>query len=188
MLDLPSVAETLAATRPRPATSRRSSARPTSLSFRALAASVRVAPAIKEYVVDLVRATRDPAALRPRPGAPARARGQPARHDRPGPRRRGHALLCRPRLRHAPRRQEPGPRRHAPPDPRQLRGRRRRPLARRPPPADPRPHPACPEGRQRSDRCVTGARSACSATASAVSRVAGAGGRPGPAACDSQAQ
>ena len=31
------------------------------LAFRATAASVRVAPAIKEYVVDLVRATRDPA-------------------------------------------------------------------------------------------------------------------------------
>jgi MoxR-like ATPase len=32
------------------------------LAFRALVASIRVAPAIKEYVVDLVRATRDPAA------------------------------------------------------------------------------------------------------------------------------
>lgn len=31
------------------------------LQFRALATSVRVAPAIKEYVVDLVRATREPA-------------------------------------------------------------------------------------------------------------------------------
>lgn len=31
------------------------------LAFRRLAAAVRVAPAIKEYVVDLVRATRDPA-------------------------------------------------------------------------------------------------------------------------------
>jgi MoxR-like ATPase len=30
------------------------------LAFRTLAASIRVAPAIKEYVVDLVRATRDP--------------------------------------------------------------------------------------------------------------------------------
>jgi MoxR-like ATPase len=30
--------------------------------FRALAASIRIAPAIKEYIVDLVRATRDPAA------------------------------------------------------------------------------------------------------------------------------
>ncbi len=29
--------------------------------FRALAASIRIAPAIKEYIVDLVRATRDPA-------------------------------------------------------------------------------------------------------------------------------
>jgi MoxR-like ATPase len=32
------------------------------LAFRALVASIRVAPAIKEYVVDLVRATRDPSA------------------------------------------------------------------------------------------------------------------------------
>jgi MoxR-like ATPase len=31
------------------------------LAFRARAGSVRVAPAIKEYIVDLVRATRDPA-------------------------------------------------------------------------------------------------------------------------------
>jgi MoxR-like ATPase len=30
--------------------------------FRALAASIRIAPVIKEYIVDLVRATRDPAA------------------------------------------------------------------------------------------------------------------------------
>jgi MoxR-like ATPase len=33
------------------------------IDFRKLTASVRVAPAIKEYVVDLVRATRDPAAF-----------------------------------------------------------------------------------------------------------------------------
>ena len=32
------------------------------LEFRKLTVSIRVAPAIKEYVVDLVRATRDPAA------------------------------------------------------------------------------------------------------------------------------
>ena len=30
--------------------------------FRSLAASIRIAPAIKEYIVNLVRATRDPAA------------------------------------------------------------------------------------------------------------------------------
>ena len=30
--------------------------------FRTLAASIRIAPAIKEYIVDLVRATREPAA------------------------------------------------------------------------------------------------------------------------------
>ncbi len=32
------------------------------IAFRTLAASIRIAPAIKEYIVDLVRATRDPAA------------------------------------------------------------------------------------------------------------------------------
>ena len=37
-------------------------ARATCSAFRALAASIRIAPAIKEYIVDLVRATRDPAA------------------------------------------------------------------------------------------------------------------------------
>jgi MoxR-like ATPase len=31
--------------------------------FRALAASIRIAPAVKEYIVDLVRATRDPASF-----------------------------------------------------------------------------------------------------------------------------
>ena len=31
--------------------------------FRALAASIRIAPAVKGYIVDLVRATRDPAAF-----------------------------------------------------------------------------------------------------------------------------
>ena len=102
--------------------------------FRALAASIRVAPAIKEYVVDLVRATRDPAAYGlARPAA--RAGSQPAGHDRPGPRRPGPCPALRPRLCDPSRRQEPGPRHHAPPDPRQLRGRRRGPLRRRPPPA-----------------------------------------------------
>jgi MoxR-like ATPase len=32
------------------------------VAFRDLAASIRIAPVIKEYMVDLVRATRDPAA------------------------------------------------------------------------------------------------------------------------------
>src|SRR5436305_7866403 len=60
MLDLPSIADG-------PRAESRSSVPPPLygpgdvLAFRALANSVRVAPAIKEYVVDLVRATRDPA-------------------------------------------------------------------------------------------------------------------------------
>ncbi len=33
------------------------------IEFRALAASIRIAPAIKEYIVDLVRATREPASF-----------------------------------------------------------------------------------------------------------------------------
>jgi MoxR-like ATPase len=61
MLDLPSVNETSHAeswTDDEPALFGPSDV----LSFRKLTASIRVAPAIKEYVVDLVRATRDPAA------------------------------------------------------------------------------------------------------------------------------
>jgi MoxR-like ATPase len=59
MLDLPSIADG-------PLPESRASATPPLygpgdvLAFRALANAVRVAPAIKEYVVDLVRATRDP--------------------------------------------------------------------------------------------------------------------------------
>jgi MoxR-like ATPase len=65
------------------------------LEFRKLTVSIRVAPAIKEYVVDLVRATRDPAAYRPGIGPPARA-GRQSRHYRPLIRAaRGHALLAR---------------------------------------------------------------------------------------------
>jgi MoxR-like ATPase len=61
MLDLPSVSE---APRPEAAGDGRPPLFGPSdvLAFRARAAAVRVAPAIKEYVVDLVRATRDPAA------------------------------------------------------------------------------------------------------------------------------
>ena len=63
MLELPSVSE---ATRRRlrpdgQPTSRRSTGPHDVAEFRALAASIRIAPAIKEYIVDLVRATRDPA-------------------------------------------------------------------------------------------------------------------------------
>ncbi|MFO0893005.1 MAG: AAA family ATPase [Isosphaeraceae bacterium] len=65
------------------------------LAFRRLAATVRVAPAIKEYVVDLVRATRDPEAfglgLAPllELGASPRATIALIRAAR------AHALLCR---------------------------------------------------------------------------------------------
>jgi MoxR-like ATPase len=61
MLDLPSVAEsshTESWTGDEPALFGPADV----LAFRRLTASIRVAPAIKEYVVDLVRATRDPAA------------------------------------------------------------------------------------------------------------------------------
>ncbi len=65
------------------------------LEFRKLTVSIRVAPAIKEYVVDLVRATRDPAAYGPglapllELGASPRATIAPIRAAR------GHALLAR---------------------------------------------------------------------------------------------
>ena len=65
------------------------------LAFRRLTESIRVAPAIKEYVVDLVRATRDPTAyglgLAPllELGASPRATIALVRASR------GHALLSR---------------------------------------------------------------------------------------------
>jgi MoxR-like ATPase len=64
MLDLPSVSD-----RPRPDTDSSAGERPPLygptevIEFRALAASIQIAPAIKEYIVDLVRATRDPASF-----------------------------------------------------------------------------------------------------------------------------
>src|SRR5271154_6422805 len=64
MLDLPSVSDA-----PAPESDARRSHEPPLyapadvLQFRALAASIRIAPAIKEYIVDLVRATRDPASF-----------------------------------------------------------------------------------------------------------------------------
>ncbi len=75
MLDLPSVSETL-----RPDSDTRTSAEPPLfgpadvVAFRALAASIRIAPAVKEYIVDLVRATREPASFG-LPLAPLRALG-----------------------------------------------------------------------------------------------------------------
>ncbi len=80
MLDLPSVSD-CASTRFRdagPATSRRSTVPSDVVEFRALAASIRIAPAIKEYIVDLVRATRDPASFGLAAGAPCSSWG-PAR-------------------------------------------------------------------------------------------------------------
>jgi MoxR-like ATPase len=64
MLDLPSVSDT-----PRPDSDSRTTEQPPLygpgdvIEFRALAAAIQIAPAIKEYIVDLVRATRDPAAF-----------------------------------------------------------------------------------------------------------------------------
>ena len=142
MLDLPSVSDT-----PRPDSDTRTSEQPPLygpadvIEFRALAASIRIAPAIKEYIVDLVRATPRPRLVRFAAGAPAGAGGQPARDHRPGAGRPRPRPARRPRFRHAPRRQEPGARHHAASHPGQLRGRRRGPLTRRHPSAHPRPHP-----------------------------------------------
>jgi len=95
MLELPSVSE---ATRPDADT--KTSPEPPLfgpsdvIGFRALAASIRIAPSVKEYMVDLVRATRDPAAyglpLGPllELGASPRATIALLRASR------GHALLC----------------------------------------------------------------------------------------------
>jgi MoxR-like ATPase len=64
MLDLPSVSETSRAG----SDSRTDEPAPLYgpddvIEFRTLAASLQIAPAIKEYIVDLVRATRDPASF-----------------------------------------------------------------------------------------------------------------------------
>ena len=64
MLDLPSLSDSN-----RPDSDTRTSEEPPLygpddvIAFRALAASIRIAPAIKEYIVDLVRATREPASF-----------------------------------------------------------------------------------------------------------------------------
>jgi MoxR-like ATPase len=57
------------------------------LEFRKLTVSIRVAPAIKEYVVDLVRATRDPAAYGPGLAPLLELGASPRGHYRPDPRR-----------------------------------------------------------------------------------------------------
>ena len=95
MLDLPSVSDSL-----RPDSDTRTSEEPPLfgpadvVAFRALAASIRIAPAIKEYIVDLVRATRDPAAFG-LPLAPLLELGASPRATIALVRAsRGHALLC----------------------------------------------------------------------------------------------
>ncbi len=62
MLELPSVSETNRADSNEPALDLPPLYGPSDVAaFRAQAASIRIAPAIKEYIVDLVRATREPA-------------------------------------------------------------------------------------------------------------------------------
>ena len=123
-----------------PVKSPRCSARADVVAFRALAASIRIAPAMKEYIVDLVRATRDPAAFG-LPLAPLLELGASPRATIALLRAsRGHALLAGRDFVTPSRRQEPGPRHHAPSHPRQLRGGCRRARPRRHPSAHPRPH------------------------------------------------
>jgi MoxR-like ATPase len=63
MLDLPSVSESLRSDSDLKRCGEPPLYGPQNVAeFRNLAASIRIAPAIKEYIVDLVRATRDPAA------------------------------------------------------------------------------------------------------------------------------
>ncbi len=86
MLDLPSVSESA---RPDfdagPARQPRRSTVPMTSSNSALwPPRSAIAPAVKEYIVDLVRATREPAAYGLSLGAVTGARRQPARHDRTG--------------------------------------------------------------------------------------------------------
>jgi MoxR-like ATPase len=55
---------------------------------------------IKDYIVDLVLATREPAGVRPAHGGLDPVRRLAARHDRPDRRRAGERLPGGPRLRH----------------------------------------------------------------------------------------
>jgi MoxR-like ATPase len=95
MLDLPSVSEPL-----RPDSDLRNDDQPPLYGpddvahFRRLAASIAIAPAIKEYIVDVVRATRDPAGYG-LPLAPLLELGASPRATIALVRAaRGHALLC----------------------------------------------------------------------------------------------
>ena len=92
---------------------------------RALVDAIYIDDKIKEYIVDLVLATRDPQAVQARPRALHPVRRLAARHDLPDPRRQGARLPLRPRLRHAAGRQGDRRRRAAPPRHRHLRGRGR---------------------------------------------------------------
>ena len=65
-----------------------------------------VAPAVKSYVVDLVRATRDPAAYGLVLAPLIELGASPRSHHRPRPGREGPCPAPRPRLRHASRRKE----------------------------------------------------------------------------------
>ena len=103
------------------------------LALQREADAVYVDPALIEYAVRLVGATRRPALGRPRRPRPLRAlRRQPARRDQPDPRGQGAGLRAGPRLRAAPGRARPRPRRDAPPPRALVRGPRRRRLRRRP--------------------------------------------------------
>ena len=117
---------------------------------------VFVDPALIEYAVRLVTATRAPEAHR-HPGDRSlhHLRREPARVDQPDPHRAGARLRARPRLRPAPGRPGHVARRAPPPAGALVRGADRRRDERRPAQDDHRPHP-----RARWCRCVATATSA----------------------------
>ena len=156
MLDLPNIGDTHAPPDPGPPLLGPSRIR----ELRCRTAALRVATPIKEYVVDLIRATRDPDRYGLDLGPADRTRGQPPRDARAGPFRPGARPPRRPRLRDPLRRQGRRPRRPPPSGPRQLRGRRGGADVRRRARPDSRPCPrALTAGvrpaRQRSRRLST---------------------------------
>ena len=96
------------------------------LALREVADGVYLDGKMRRYILDLVAATRDPAAAGlARPRRPDLLRRLAPRHPLPRPRRQGAGAGARPRLRHPRRRQGAGAGRPAPPRHPHLRGRGR---------------------------------------------------------------
>ena len=95
------------------------------LEARKVVRDVYMDESVKDYIVDLVFATREPSRRAEGSGAADRVRRVPARHDRAEPRRARARVPAPPRLRHARGREGDRPRRAPPPHRPELRGRGR---------------------------------------------------------------